>query len=115
MPTRLVEILKEWMGKHPGGQFAFSHNFENPSQPPLRPLTVDQARVQFFKTLRDSKWNVIRGFHVFRHSYASNLATKCVDQRIIDKHMGHQTEEMRQRYQHLAPEVCKRAVEAIAE
>lgn len=115
MPTKLVEILKEWMGKHPGGQFTFSHNFENPSQPPLRPLTVDQARVQFFKTLRDSKWDVIRGFHVFRHSYASNLATKCVDQRIIDKHMGHQTEEMRKRYQHLAPEVCKRAVEALSE
>ncbi len=115
MPTKLVEILKEWMAMHPGGQFAFSHNFENPSQPPIRPLTVDQARVQFFKTLRDSKWDVIRGFHVFRHSYASNLATKCVDQRIIDKHMGHQTEEMRRRYQHLAPEVCKRAVEALAE
>ena len=74
---------------------------------------MDQARVQFFKTLRNTKWSVIRGYHVFRHSYASNLAAKGVDQRIIDKHMGHQTEEMRKRYQHLMPEVCKRAVEAL--
>lgn len=115
MPTKLVEILKDWMGKHPGGQFAFTCNFENPSQPPIQQLTVDQARIQFSKALRNSKWDVVRGFHVFRHSYASNLATKRVDQRIIDKHMGHQTEEMRRRYQHLAPEVCKRAVEALAE
>ena len=114
MPTKLVEIITDWMRKHPGGQFAFSHNFDNPSQPPIKPLTVDQARIQFSKALRKTKWDVVRGFHVFRHSYASNLATKCVDQRIIDKHMGHQTEEMRKRYQHLTPEVCKRAVEALA-
>ncbi len=36
-------------------------------------------------------------------------------QRIIDKHMGHQTEEMRKRYQHLMPEVCKRAVEVLVD
>lgn len=114
IPTKLVEILKEWMGKHPGGQFAFGHNFEDFSRPLIQPLTVDQARVQFSKALRNSKWEVIRGFHVFRHSYASNLATKCVDQRIIDKHMGHQTEEMRRRYQHLAPQVCRSAVEALS-
>jgi len=114
IPTKLVEILKGWLSQHPGGQFAFGHNFEKPFRPPTMPLTVDQARVQFSKALRDSKWDVIRGFHVFRHSYASNLASKGVDQRIIDKHMGHQTEEMRKRYQHLAPQVCQRAVEALS-
>lgn len=43
------------------------------------------------------------GFHVFRHSLASNLASAGVDQRIIDSILGHQTEEMRKRYQHLFP------------
>ena len=36
-------------------------------------------------------------------SFASNLAVQGVDQRFIDKWMGHQTEEMRRRYQHLFP------------
>lgn len=113
MPSKLVEIIKDWLARHPGGQFAFVHNFGPATSGPPKPLTVDQARIQFDKTLRGTKWSVVRGFHVFRHSYASNLAAKSVDQRIIDKHMGHQTEEMRKRYQHLMPEVCKRAVESL--
>lgn len=35
---------------------------------------------------------------------SSNLARTGVDDRIIDHFMGHQTEEVRRRYQHLFPE-----------
>ena len=42
------------------------------------------------------------GFHTYRHSFASNLAARGVDQRIIDEWMGHQTEAMRKRYRHLS-------------
>jgi integrase len=115
LPSRCITVMREWFAVHPGGQYAFCQNFEDPKGPTNKPLTADQARIQFNKTLRKTKWSVIRGFHVFRHSYASNLATKQVDQRIIDKHMGHQTEEMRQRYQHLSPDSCKHAVEALVE
>jgi len=44
------------------------------------------------------------GLHCLRHSFASNLAAQGVDARLIDHYMGHQTEEMRSRYQHLFPE-----------
>ena len=115
LPSRCITVMKEWFAVHPGGQYAFCQNFEDSQVPTNEPLTADQARIQFNKALRKTKWSVIRGFHVFRHSYASNLATKQVDQRIIDKHMGHQTEEMRQRYQHLSPDSCKHAVEALVE
>ncbi|HQZ67334.1 MAG TPA: tyrosine-type recombinase/integrase [Planctomycetaceae bacterium] len=113
LPSRCISVMKEWFADHPGGQYAFCQNFGDLEGAPEKPLTADQARIQFRKTLKNTKWSVIRGFHVFRHSYASNLATKQVDQRIIDKHMGHQTEEMRQRYQHLSPDSCKRAVESL--
>ena len=113
LPSRCISVMKDWFADHPGGQYAFCQNFGDYEGAPEKPLTADQARIQFRKTLRNTKWSVIRGFHVFRHSYASNLATKQVDQRIIDKHMGHQTEEMRQRYQHLSPDSCKRAVESL--
>jgi len=115
LPSCCITVLKEWFANHPGGQYAFCQNFLDPETPPENPLSADQARIQFTKTLRNTKWSVVRGFHVFRHSYASNLATKQVDQRIIDKHMGHQTEEMRHRYQHLAPDICRKAVEVLGE
>ena len=38
-----------------------------------------------------SKWQVLLGWHVLRHSFASNCAAKGVDQRLIDEWMGHQT------------------------
>jgi site-specific recombinase XerD len=40
---------------------------------------------------------------VLRHSFASNLAAAGVDQRKIDRWMGHST-DIKWRYQHLRPE-----------
>ena len=39
---------------------------------------------------RGSKWQVVRGLHVLRHSFISCLAAAGVDQRIIDDIVGHQ-------------------------
>ena len=55
----------------------------------------------------------MRGFHTLRHSVASILASKGVDQRYIDKIIGHHTEAMRQRYQHLFPKGVKQAIEQL--
>jgi site-specific recombinase XerD len=79
----LIDVLTAWFEVHPGGQFSFC-------MPPLNggipsELTRDQARVQFNRTVRKSKWENVRGYHVLRHSFASNLASKGADQRIIDE------------------------------
>ena len=66
-------------------------------------ITVDDAGWHFVLTVRGSKWAVLRGWHVLRHSFASNLAAKGVDQRFIDEFLGHQTEAQRRRYRHLFP------------
>jgi len=65
------------------------------------------------KKLKGTKFGGI-GFHVFRHSLASNLAEKGIDQRIIDSILGHQTEEMRKRYQHLFPGKQSEALKKIS-
>ena len=52
---------------------------------------------------------MLRGFHVFRHTFASLLASEGVDQRVIDAFMGHST-EIRARYQHLFPKDRKDAI-----
>jgi integrase len=53
---------------------------------------------------------VLKGWHVFRHSFISALASKGVDQRIIDDLVGHSTKEQRRRYRHLFPDVKQQAL-----
>jgi site-specific recombinase XerD len=73
-------------------------------------LTPSEVHGYLKRTLADSKWQTMRGWHVLRHSCCSALAAKGVDQRIIDEIMGHQTEEMRRRYRHLLPSLKQDAV-----
>jgi len=64
---------------------------------------VQTAAKAFRDAVGGSKWKVLRGWHLLRHSFCSNCALKGLDQRIIDSWMGHQTEDMRRRYRHLFP------------
>jgi integrase len=79
-------------------------------RPALRPLTKNEANDHFKRTLAESKWQVLRGWHVLRHSFISICASRGVDQRLIDSWVGHQTEEMRKRYRHLIPSTEKAAI-----
>ena len=101
----LVEVTRAWFAEHPGGDFTLA-------QEDGRPVSVDLAREHFRRTFDASDtWSVVKGFHAFRHSFASILAKRSVDQRVIDRLMGHQTEAMRQRYQHLFPQEKRRAID----
>jgi integrase len=82
-------------------------------RPGARPLTRDEAHDHFRRILEGSKWAVLRGWHVLRHSFASNCAAEGIDQRLIDSWMGHQTEAMRKRYRHLFPEREQAAIRAV--
>lgn len=95
MSTRLRKTMRKWFADHPGGQRAIS---EGPDQL----ITVSLTNHHFHYALEGSDWHgKLRGWHVFRHSFASNCARRRVDQRMIDRWLGHTTPEMRRRYQHL--------------
>ena len=83
---------------------------ERPEKPVIGPLTPKECHDHFRRTLRGSKWQVVRGLHVLRHSVASCLAAAGVDQRIIDDILGHQSLEMQRRYRHLTPQVKSQAM-----
>ncbi|WZP00369.1 site-specific integrase [Isosphaeraceae bacterium EP7] len=111
----LRRILDEWSRKRPGGQ----HVVCEPGSPDA--LGTDRANRAFWQPMRgtgwclDSKRNWFKvGFHTYRHSFASNLASRGVDQRIIDEWMGHQTEGMRKRYRHLHPDDRRSAIESLS-
>jgi integrase len=140
LSPRLKGILQQWMKEHPGGQFLFCHAAEvfrskkrskttghqwrdrssslkgrmatvkRRERPPRSALTRDEAHDHFQRVLSGSKWEVLRGWHVLRHSFVSNAAAAGIDQRLIDSWVGHQTEEMRRRYRHLIPSVEQEAI-----
>jgi integrase len=106
LSSRLAEVLREWLGRHPGGQALFGQGAAVARSKSKRsgatPLTRDEAHDHFKRTLAGSKWEVLKGWHVLRHSFASNCAARGVDQRLIDSWLGHTT-EIRRRYLHLIP------------
>jgi integrase len=113
----LRDALREWLAQHPGGPHLFCkpRHVHRPGQDQI-PLTRLTAEWHFKETLKGGKWARLRGWHLFRHSFASNLARSGkVSQSYIDLLMGHQTEAMRRRYQHLFPENVRNAVSALSE
>lgn len=86
---------------------------ERVARPELGELTTSEADSAFEQALAGSKWAVVRGFHVFRHSFASNLAAAGKKPDVIDAWMGHKTEAMRKRYRHLFPEETRNALDDV--
>ena len=116
----LAKVLRPWLKNHPGGP-TFCHLeqvIERSRKAKARqngpmPLTRDEAHHHFKQTLKESKWEVIRGWHCLRHSFISNCASKGIDQRMIDEWAGHTTEAMRRRYRHLFPSIQQEAMKQL--
>ncbi len=106
LTPKLLEVLKEWVLNHPGGQMLIVDHKG-------KPLTLSQVSRGFRTVVQNSKWEVLQGWHALRHSFASNCAVRGIDQRIIDEWMGHQTEEMRRRYRHMIPSNEQRAIHLV--
>jgi integrase len=85
---------------------------ERTGRPGPEPLTKDESHDHFKRTLARSKWAVLRGWHICRHSFASNCAAGGVDQRLLDAWLGHTT-EIRKRYLHLIPANEQRAIDSV--
>jgi integrase len=95
-PT-LDRVIREHLTKHPGGSVMFGLD-------PSKRITRDQAVHYWREMFRGSRFERLRGYHVLRHSFASNLAAAGVRADLIDRWMGHQTQEMRERYRHFFPQ-----------
>lgn len=106
--VRLQTVMEAWIATHPGGQ----HTLVAPAALARRktldgpqPLTRNSSTHHFKQPLKRSKWSVVRGFHVLRHSFGSNLVrTGKVSSEVVGQWMGHTSQEMREHYQHLFPQ-----------
>ncbi|MFO0806595.1 MAG: tyrosine-type recombinase/integrase [Gemmataceae bacterium] len=107
MTPTVESVLADYLnGPHPGGVYMFSADGTNP-------VSDRATRSAFVLALAGSKWSVLRGYHVFRHSFASNLAAAGIDEHVISGLMGHLTAEMRARYRHLFPTQRRAAIAAL--
>ena len=106
MTELVAKTFRSYLSTLPEGYAVLSRSNE--------PKLAEDTITHFFKiTLRNSRWEKVRGFHVLRHSFASNAASEGIDQRMIDEWMGHQTEEMRRRYRHLTPSSQVAAIDTL--
>ncbi len=109
MSQRLRQVLTDWLvvSEHSIYTFPAEHRVERQRNSNRREndesVSPDEASDHLSAALANTRWSVIRGWHVFRHSFISNCASLAVDQRMIDSWVGHQTEDMRRRYRHLFP------------
>jgi integrase len=143
LSTSLAGVLEAWLEAHPGGPHLFAQAEEvdrskkrsrttghpwkgrpgsnaarvagvrERARAGLLPLTEDEAADHLKRTLAGSEWSVVRGYHIFRHSFISACASRGVDQRLIDEWVGHQSEEQRRRYRHLYPSVQADAIRRV--
>lgn len=117
LSSRLGQVMQVWFaGKRPS-VFSFPRELKVHRQRRTRQdedvVTVDEATKHLDRALSGSKWENVRGWHIFRHSFISNCAAKGIDQRMIDRWSGHQTDEMRKRYTHLFPDAQREAISLV--
>jgi len=97
----LKAVIRDWLRQHPGGQMMFCWKKEQGDQPTaLKPML---AYDQFRRLVRGSKWDVMKGWHVLRHSFISICAAESVDQRVLQSWVGHLSAATHKRYTHLIP------------
>jgi integrase len=106
MTPALAQAMKDWFANHPGGIYTICREAGVP-------IDEFDAHNIFRSTLHKSKWSVIKGWHCLRHSFVGSCATAGVDQRYIGEWVGHQTEQQRRRYRHLAPDAQKATLERV--
>ncbi len=106
MTAVLRKALQDWLSVHPGGPLTFCKTAGEELSP--------QMMHHYLRwTLDKSKWKVIRGWHTFRHSFISNLASQGVSERIIMDLAGHLNPDTTRRYAHLIPSAVSDAVRAV--
>ena len=114
----LCQVLADWFTKHPGGIYTFCHDAtvreSKGDRVDCQPLRSDEAHNCLKCTLRRSpKWKRLRGWHLLRHSFCSNCAASGIDQRLINAWVGHQSQEMVERYRHLIPNQQQEAIRRV--
>ena len=106
LSRKLSGLLSDWIRLRPGGTSLFT-------QDGTAAISVDEAHYHLGCVLAESKWSVIRGWHVLRHSFVSACAARCVDQRTAMSWVGHMSAAMSAHYTHVSPSTARAAIDSV--
>ena len=108
----LCGVLKRWLARHRGfGPLFYAEDKSHGNQ--AEGFTPKGIAYLFRTAVAKTRFQKLRGWHVFRHSFCSNCTAKGIDQRVLDSWVGHQTSEMARRYRHLVPDVQRKAISLV--
>jgi integrase len=117
MSQQLECAIREWLKVHPGGQHTFPELVRAVSSSRTSAakveLLVDRAHDIFRRTVADSRWQNLSGYHMLRHSFCSNCAASGIDQRVIDAFVGHLSPDTVRRYRHLLPRQARHSIDSV--
>lgn len=103
----LAQTMNDYFrNHHPGGPWSLCLHADEP-------LGETTAHESFKWLFRKTKWKVLRGFHIFRHSVISLLASRGVADRVIMAIVGHLNPETTKRYTHLYPRTVQAAMDLV--
>jgi integrase len=103
----LAQVMKDYFTKHhPGGPWTLCLRLDEQ-------LGESTAHESFKWLFRKTKWRVLRGFHIFRHSLISLLASRGVPDRVIMAIVGHLNPDTTKRYTHLYPRTVQAAIDLV--
>lgn len=97
----LADVLRHWLAGHPGGQvlFAWRPGGGTAAQG-VHPM---MAYEHFRRLVGETRWDVLKGWHVLRHSFISVCVAAGVDPRVLQAWVGHLSAATHRRYTHLIP------------
>ena len=117
MSSFLSDVLRKWVNDHPGGNHTFAQELSvvrsKKSRTTYGPVTRDEANDHFQRTVKGSKWAVMRGWHTLRHSFISNCVSKGVSMEFVMKWVGHLDPQTTRRYLHLLPSSQQEALKSV--
>ena len=106
LTPELRKSLQAWLKTHPGGDVLFCNKADES-------LSEQMANHYFRRALNTTKWSVLRGWHLFRHSFISNLASRGIADNVIMALVGHLNSETTRRYLHLRPDTLEAAMSSL--
>ena len=107
----LVGVLTAWL-KESKGRSPYLFSYRARGKRAYGQLTAKEANDRLIQSLANSRWQVLKGWHILRHSFISACVAHGIDQRQLDQWVGHTT-SIRERYIHLAPSQQKASLDSV--
>jgi len=115
LPTRTLELLREFWKTHRNPVWLFPSPSRNGLDEPIAavPLSLSSVQNAFKKAKNEAGINKRASVHTLRHSYATHLLETGVNLRLIQEYLGHNTPTTTSVYTHLTDRAKSSASQTI--